>query len=172
MSKLPLNQTILLRVGRFQTGDLVTLSTPGTTDGTEKNLLLPSANPAVVHVNFATGDDGTGDGSSANPYKTLSKADTEIAGSGGSLTHIEWQTTDDITEQINNPLQTSTGVTAEYTNREATLTLATTPSFGGDDIYTVATDESGNWIAGGAAGKIAYSTDNGDTWMLPGQVQK
>lgn len=153
-----------MRAGATQSGDLITLSTPGTTDGSDKNLLLASSNSAVVHVNASTGNDSTGDGSSANPYLTLGKADTEIAASGGSLTHTEWETADDITEEINNPLQTSIGVTAEYKYKESSLSLAATPSFGSDTINVVATDANGTWLAGGTNGKIAYSTDNGNTW--------
>lgn len=162
--RLPLNQSILIRAGKKKSGPLVTLSYPGATTGTEKVQLQTSSDSSVVHVNSQTGDDSTGDGSQANPYKSLSKADSEIAGSAGALTHIEWQTADDITEKINNNLQTSIGVAPEYTHRESNLALSSTPSFGSSVVKGVATDGNSNWVAVGQSGKIAYSNDNGDTW--------
>lgn len=146
---------------------------PGAHTGASKELF--ETNPSlIVFVNFATGDDGTGDGTSGNPFKTYSKGVAEIGAT--SKTTLEWQTTDEIgtSEEITVPTQTSIGIISVLGGGGLNVwAQATTPSFGGSRITAIDTDSAGKWVAVGLDGKIGTSTDDGDTWSqvssaLPG----
>jgi len=137
---------------------------PGANTDSTRELLETSAS-LIVFVNFQTGDDGTGDGTSGNPFKTYAKGVAEVGAT--SKTTVEWQTNDLISENITVPTQASIGVIGTFDNAPLLFdvwTSASTPSFGADTVHDVATDSLGNWVATGNSGKIAFSSDNGDTW--------
>ncbi len=158
------SQRILIRFDQQKVGDPVTEIEPGANDDSSRELL--TADPLlIVFVNFTTGDDATGDGSSGNPFKTYAKGVAEVGSS--SKTHVEWQTNDTISEEITVPTQASIGVIGDFDFTGLNLdiwTQASTPSFAGSIVLGVATDSSGNWVAVAISGKIAFSSDNGDTW--------
>ena len=165
--KLPLNKTIFIAARRKKSGDPEFLSRPGANTDANRRLLLPSTDSQVVHVNEQTGDDGTGDGSQGNPFKTYAKARTEIDGSGGSLTTVEWQTDDGLRDDLDRPTQASIGVAPQL------LSLSTTFVAGGTtgaqtQLEGLANDNRGRWIAvafisSGVPG--AFITDtNGASW--------
>jgi photosystem II stability/assembly factor-like uncharacterized protein len=156
----PLERSIFFRYDKRKVGTTDLELEPGATTSSARSL-LETQSSNIVYVNFTTGDDATGDGSSGNPYKTYDKGRQEVAGS--AKTHIEWMTSDDIFSDIDTPTQISIGQKADLLTGDDWIT-STTPSFGADLILGVASDGAGNWVAVGDNGKIAYSTDNGDNW--------
>ena len=92
-----------------QVGNKGTEIVGASTDSTRALIETTPAN--IIYVNFTTGNDTTGDGSSGNPYKTYSKA-VSVWTSGKT---IEWMDGTDLSDNpISKPLQSSIGTAPNW----------------------------------------------------------
>ena len=102
MSSILLAESLLVRAGRQKVGNPTEENTVGaSTSSARSQIETVAAN--TVYVNFTTGDDGTGDGTSGNPYKTYAKGAADVG--VGSITTLEWQSTDTLRDTISVPTQ-------------------------------------------------------------------
>lgn len=147
----PLNkEAILIKAGHWQQWDRESSRLNWIGSGTHSlRGLLETDSAKVVYVNTQSGDDINGDGSSGNPYKTITRAEQDI--DGVSKTTVEWMTSDPITEHVRKPLQVSLG-------EEAIID-------GMNDYYAIEWPDTGVVYP-----RVVKKGENGVIWArMPGQ---
>ncbi|MHA2365943.1 MAG: hypothetical protein ACXAC7_18430 [Candidatus Hodarchaeales archaeon] len=195
---IPLSKAIWIQAGKTQKGQATLEERPGIPDseyvGSTTNVSRKrfyTADGDQAFFNQSTGDDTTGTGTRAAPYKTVTKAWTDVPGTKDIACQLD--TGDLDLAIISEPLQADIGIapnlkftsTTTFNNESpAGLTSVTIGHYGHDAYHLIAsganmeyaTDPTGTWTAGtsnfGSDGILSIHHGKDGYWVLVGQNGK
>jgi len=158
-----------INAGRAKRGTPVLDSQPGAHTGATRKYIPGYSDSNIVFLNTSTGNDGNTGASIAQALLTYSAAAT-AAGSDKKIRLVNSAT---LSDNITKPTEATIGTTSSIASSSLTATVdtwtqAATPSFSTSIVTCgVWAQKLSRFVAGGADGKIAYSSD-GDTWTQAG----